>query len=197
MKGLKNSFGIKTHQGDDFMKFNTITKKFTLDKSTGDYLEKKLSRLDKYFKDESEARIVIGTVKDKEYVEASIYAGGMIYRAEVTETDAKTAIDEIVDIIERQIRKNKTRLEKKIKRDAVLDNILLSGDSYVGGEDTSEYKIVKTKRFQVKPMTAEEAVLQMKLLGHSFFVFKNVDTDEMNVVYERKDGKFALIESVE
>lgn len=179
------------------MKFNIITKKFTLDKSTDDYLEKKLSKLDKYFKDESEARIVIGTVKDKEYVEASIYAGGMIYRAEVTEIDAKTAIDEIVDIIERQIRKNKTRLEKKIKRDAVTDNILLSGDNYSDGEDTSEYIIVKTKRFQVKPMTAEEAVLQMKLLGHSFFVFKNVDTDEMNVVYERRDGKYALIESVE
>ena len=79
----------------------------------------------------------------------------------------------------------------------LADDLLLSGDNYSDGEDTSEYKIVKTKRFQVKPMSAEEAVLQMKLLGHSFFVFKNVDTDEMNVVYERKDGKFALIESVE
>ena len=179
------------------MKFNILTKKFTPDKPTIDYIEKKLSKLDKYFKDESEARVLIGTVKDKEYVEASIYAGGMIYRAEVTETDAKTAVDEIVDIIERQIRKNKTRLEKKIKREALDDSLLLSGDNYLGGEDTSEFKIVKTKRFQVKPMTAEEAVLQMKLLGHSFFVFKNVHTDEMNVVYERKDGKFALIESVE
>lgn len=179
------------------MKFNIITRKITLDKPVSEYIEKKLSKLDKFFQDESEARIVVGTVKDKEYVEASIYAGGMIYRAEVTEIDAKTAVDEIVDIIERQIRKNKTRLEKKIKREAVTDNMLLSGDSYLGGEETDEFKIVKTKRFQVKPMSPEEAVLQMKLLGHSFFVFKNVHTDEMNVVYERKDGKYALIESVE
>lgn len=179
------------------MKFNIITKKLTLNDATLDYIEKKLAKLDKFFKDEPEARIAAGTIKDKEYVEASIYAGGMIYRAEVTDVDAKTATDAIVDIIERQIRKNKTKLEKKIRREALDDGLLLSGESYKGGEDTDEFKIVKTKRFQVKPMTPEEAVLQMKLLGHSFFVFKNVKTDEMNVVYERKDGKFALIESVE
>ncbi len=178
------------------MKFNIITKKLTLDKAATDYIEKKLSKLDKFFKEEPEARIVAGTVKDKEYVEASIFAGGIIYRAEVTEVDAKTAVDEIVDIVERQIRKNKTKLEKKIKREAVEENILISGQDYLGGEDTEEFKIVKTKRFQVKPMSTEEAILQMKLLGHSFFVFRNVDTDEMNVVYERKDGKYALIESV-
>ncbi|MBQ7793150.1 MAG: ribosome-associated translation inhibitor RaiA [Clostridia bacterium] len=178
------------------MKFNIITRKITLDKPTSDYIEKKLSKLDKFFKEEPEARIVAGTVKDKEYVEASIFAGGIIYRAEVTEVDAKTAVDEIVDIIERQIRKNKTKLEKKIKREAVEESVLISGEDYLGGEDTEEFKIVKTKRFQVKPMSPEEAVLQMKLLGHSFFVFKNNETDEMNVVYERKDGKYALIESV-
>ena len=183
-------------RGDDCMKFNIITRKITLDKPTSDYIEKKLSKLDKFFKEEPEARIVAGTVKDKEYVEASIFAGGIIYRAEVTEVDAKTAVDEIVDIIERQIRKNKTKLEKKIKREAVEESVLISGEDYLGGEDTEEFKIVKTKRFQVKPMSPEEAVLQMKLLGHSFFVFKNNETDEMNVVYERKDGKYALIESV-
>lgn len=179
------------------MKFNIITRKITLKDATVDYIQKKLAKLDKFFKEEADARVVVGTIKDKEYVEASIYAGGMIFRAEVTDIDAKTATDEIVDIIERQIRKNKTRLEKKIKREALSDNMLLSGDDYLGGEDTAEYKIVKTKRFQVKPMSAEEAVLQMRLLGHTFFVFKNVETDEMNVVYQRKDGNYALIESVE
>lgn len=178
------------------MKFNIITKKLTLTEAEQEYITKKLAKLEKFFKDEPEARVVAGTIKDKEYVEASIYAGGMIYRAEATDVDAKTATDAIVDIIERQIRKNKTKLERKIRREALDDAHLLSGESYTGGEDTEEFKIVKTKRFQVKPMTAEEAVLQMKLLGHSFFVFKNVNTDEMNVVYERKDGKFALIESV-
>ncbi len=178
------------------MKFNIITRKLTLNGQTADYIEKKLSKLDKFFKEEPEARLVAGTVKDKEYVEASIYAGGIIYRAEVTEVDAKTAVDEIVDIIERQIRKNKTRLEKKIRREAVEEDVLISGQNYLGGEDVEEFKIVKRKRFEVKPMLPEEAVLQMKLLGHSFFVFRNIDTNEMNVVYERKDGKYALIESV-
>lgn len=192
-----NSLGIYNHKGDDLMKFNIITRKITLKDATVDYIQKKLAKLDKFFKEEADARVVVGTIKDKEYVEASIYAGGMIFRAEVTDIDAKTATDEIVDIIERQIRKNKTRLEKKIKREALSDNMLLSGDDYLGGEDTAEYKIVKTKRFQVKPMSAEEAVLQMRLLGHTFFVFKNVETDEMNVVYQRKDGNYALIESVE
>ncbi len=178
------------------MKFNIITKKLTLDGAKLEYIEKKLSKLEKFFKEEPEARIVAGTIKDKEYVEASIFAGGIIYRAEVTEVDAKTAVDEIVDIIERQIRKNKTKLEKKIRREAVEENVLISGADYVGGEDTEEFKIVKTKRFEVKPIMPEEAVLQMKLLGHSFFVFRNIETNEMNVVYERKDGKYALIESV-
>ena len=179
------------------MKFNSITRKITLEDSTVEYIQKKLSKLDKFFKEESEARIVAGTIKDREYVEASIYAGGMIYRAEVTDIDVKTAADKIVDVIERQIRKNKTRLEKKIKREALNDNLLISGGSYLEGEDVGEYKIVKTKRFEVKPMLPEEAVLQMRLLGHSFFVFKNVSTNEMNVVYQRKDGNYALIESIE
>ena len=87
-------------------------------------------------------------------------------------------------------------LEKKIKREAVNDNVLLSGEDYTEGEDVSEFKIVKKKKFTVKPMTPEEAVLQMNLLGHNFFVFKNAETEQMNVVYKRKDGNYAVIESV-
>lgn len=179
------------------MKFTIIGRKIEVTDKVKDYVEKKLGKLDKFFKDESEARIVLGTIKENEYIEATIYASGMIYRAEASDREILAAIDKIVDVIERQIRKNKTRLEKKIKRDATLDNMLISGESYTGGEETSEFDIVKTKRFTVKPMSAEEAVLQMNLLGHSFFVFKNVETNEMNVVYKRKDGKYAIIESVE
>lgn len=178
------------------MKFNIIGRKLEVNDKYRDYIEKRLGKLDKFFKDEAEARVVIGPIKDNEYVEASLYAGGMIYRAEVTDSDVLCATDKIVDIIERQIRKNKTRLEKKIKREALNDDIMLSGTNYTEGEDVWEYKIVKKKRFQLKPMSADEAVLQMTLLGHNFFVFKNIDTDEMNVVYKRKDGNFALIESV-
>ena len=178
------------------MKINIIGRKITVTDKIRDYAEKKLTKLDKFFKEEPEARIVIGSIKDNEYVEASIFASGMIYRAEVIDVDVITAMDKIVDVIERQIRKNKTRLEKKIKRDAVNDNVMINGDDYTEGEDVSEFKIVKKKRFAVKPMSPEEAVLQMNLLGHSFFVFKNSQTDQMNVVYKRKDGNYAIIESI-
>jgi putative sigma-54 modulation protein len=177
------------------MKFNIIGRKMSVSEKKTDYITKKIGRLDKFFKTEPEARIVIGSQKDKEYIEVTIYSDGLILRAEALQDDIFSAIDKATDIIERQIRKNKTRLEKKIKRDAVSDNELLSGEVFADEED-GEFKIIKTKRFSVKPMSVQEAILQMNLLGHSFFVFKNQDTDELNVVYKRKDGNFAVIESV-
>ena len=179
------------------MKFTIIARKFDLTDKVKDYVEKKLGKLDKFFREEAEARVVLGTIKENDYIEATIYAGGMIYRAEESDREILAAIDTIVDVIERQIRKNKTRLEKKIKKDAALESMLISGEEYIGGEETEDFDIVKVKRFRVKPMSPEEAVLQMNLLGHTFFVFKNMDTNEMNVVYKRKDGRYALIESVE
>ena len=178
------------------MKINIITRKITPTDDVREYIEKKLAKLDKFFADEPAARIVAGTLRGKEYIEVTISAGGMMYRAEVTDSDLKACADEAADIIERQIRKNKTRLAKKIKRDSLADTTMLSGADYTDGEDTGEFKIVKTKRFELKPMTPPEAVLQMQLLGHSCFVFKNAETGEMNVVYHRRDGDFALIESV-
>ena len=173
------------------MKFKIIGRRYDVTDKIRDYVEKKLGKLDKFCKDESEARVVIGTIKDNDYIE------GMMYRAEASDKEILAAIDKIVDVIERQIRKNKTRLSKKIKRDATLDANLISGATYTEGEETKEFEVVKTKRFTVKPMSVEEAILQMNLLGHTFFVFKNQETDEMNVVYKRKDGKYAVIESIE
>ena len=179
------------------MKFTFIERKIQLKQGAKEYIEKKLSKLDKFFRDEPEARVVAGTIKDQEYLEVNLYAGDMIYRAEVIDIDATTAADRLVDIIERQIRKNKTRLAKKLRVDTSWDNTLISGADYTEGEETDEFPIVRTKRFTIKPMSPEEAILQMKLLGHTFFVFKNQYTDEVNIVYERKDGKYAIIESVE
>lgn len=178
------------------MKFNIIGRKITVNEKNSEYIKKKIGKLDKFFKQEPEARVVIGTVKDKEYIEATIYSEGIIFRAEVTDNDVFTATDKVVDLIERQIRKNKTKLEKKTRREAFDDAKLISGDDYTDDGDL-EFKIVKKKRFQVKPMSSEEAILQMNLLGHNFFVFKNQETDEMNVVYKRKDGDYAIIESIE
>ncbi len=179
------------------MRFTIIGRKMTVTDKRREYIEKKLSKLDKFFDGDTEARVVIGTIKDLEYIEASVFAGGMIYRAEVSDTDVLAATDRIVDVIERQIRKNKTKLAKKLKTGGNWGSSLISGDQYTEGEDTEEFQIVKKKRFHVKPMSPEEAVLQMNLLNHTFFVFVNQETDEMNVVYKRNDGKYALIESVE
>lgn len=179
------------------MKFTIIGRKIEVKPKVKDYVEKKLSKLDKFFKEEGESRVVLGTIKDNDYIEAAIYAGGIIYRAEVTDPDMFAAIDKIVDVIERQIRKNKTKLEKKIKKDALNDAIMINGTNFDEGEDKSEFDIVKTKRFMIKPMSVEEAILQMNLLGHSFFIFKNMNTNEMNIVYKRNDKKYAVIESIE
>lgn len=178
------------------MKFNIIGRKIKVFEKNSEYIKKKLGKLDKFFREEPEARIVVGTVKDLEYIEATIYSDGIIFRAEVTDKDVFTATDKVVDLIERQIRKNKTKLEKKTRREAFDDIKLLSGQDFLDTED-SEFKIIKKKRFHVKPMSPEEAVLQMNLLGHNFFVFKNQDTNETNVVYKRKDGDYAIIESTD
>ena len=188
---------IQKKTGVTFMKFTIIARKIDLKDKSKDYIEKKLSKLDKFFKGESEARVVVGTVKDQEYVEANVYSQGVVYRAEALDIDVCTATDKIVDVIERQIRRNKTKLEKKLRVDSDWDSVMISGTPYSGGEDKDEIEIVKTKKFSIKPMTPEEAVLQMNLLGHSFFVFKDSETNSMKVVYKRKDGKYAIIESVE
>ncbi len=179
------------------MKFTILGKKITVTDKMRAYIEKRLSKLDKFFKDEPEARVMVGTIKDNEYVEVSISAAGMIYRAEATDVDACTATDKIVDVIERQIRRNKTKLAKRLKVDTNWSDPLISGAAYSGEDDTQEFEIVRKKRFHVKPMSVEEAILQMNLLGHTFFVFKNAETEEMNVVYKRNDGKYAVIESVD
>ena len=178
------------------MKFNIVTRKFTPTDDIRNYIERKLSKLDKYFNEEPNERIVLGTVKDNEYIETQINVSGMIFRAEVEDSEMVAAIDKSVDIIERQIRKNKTRLAKRLRENSISDAQLISGATF-DDEDKSDFEVVKTKRFSVKPMSVEEAILQMKLLGHGFFVFKNMQTNEMNVVYERKDGRYALIESVD
>ncbi len=177
------------------MKFNIMGRKMTVNEKNSEYIKKKLSKLDKFFKSEAEARVVIGTVKDREYIEATIYYEGIIFRAEVIDSEIFAAADKAVDIIERQIRKNKTKLEKRTHKEAFSADLQDFDDATE--EEAPEFTIVKRKRFQVKPMSAEEAVLQMNLLGHNFFVFKNQDTDEMNVLYKRKDGNYAIIESTE
>jgi len=172
------------------MKTNILLRKLTLSDEKKDMIIKKTDKLKKFFNDDAVCDISVSTQRDKIIVEVTIRTKDMIYRAEERSEDVYNATDEIVEAIERQIRKNKTRLAKKL-REGAKKEFELFDDS----EEESEIKIVKTKKHSVKPMSAEEAVLQMNLLGHSFFVFLNSDTNTTDIVYRRKDGNYGLIET--
>ena len=173
------------------MKFKIIGRRYDVTDKIRDYVEKKLGKLDKFFKDESEARVVIGTIKDNDYIEATIYAAGMMYRAEASDKEILAAIDKIVDVIERQIRKNKTRLNRNVK-----DNIKeFNFDFDIKEEEEPKEKIVKRKTMDTKPMSEEEAILQMSMLGHEFFIYKDSSNGNVCVLYKRKDGNLGIIET--
>lgn len=158
-----------------------------------DRVEKKLSKFERYFGPATEAHATLSVEKNRHIIEVTIPFNGVILRGEEATDDMYTSIDNVIEKLERQMRRQKTRLERKIKDGNVkFENFLSNVDS--GEEDDGLVNIVKTKKFAMKPMQAEEAVLQMELLGHNFFVFSNPETNEVNVVYKRKDGNYGLIE---
>ncbi len=171
------------------MKFKITGRKIDVTEGLKEYTTSKLSKLDKYFGAEAEANVTLSVQKDNHIIEVTIHYNGMIYRAEVSDTDMYASIDRVEDVLERQIRKQKTRLEKQLKSGAFND-VVDFGDV----EEEKEFKIVKTKKYENKPMSVEEAILQMNLLGHAFYIFNNSDTMDKNVVYKRKDGNYGLIE---
>lgn len=172
------------------MKVITAGRKIDMTEAIRKETEKRLLKLSKFFADEVEAHVTYTAQKAQASVEVTIFQGGMIYRGEETASDKYAALDRAVDIIERQIRKNKTRLEKKIKMSAFDSLPPMENDA-----EETEFEIVKTKKYHIKPMSPEEAILQMNLIGHTFFLFKNAETEENNIVYKRKDGKYGLIET--
>ena len=174
------------------MKTNIYSRKVELGNEKKEMLIKKIDKLGKFFNDEASADIVVSEQKDKMIVEVTIRTADMIYRAEERNEEVYNAADDIVDSITRQIRKNKTRLAKRL-REGISKEIDFFTD--IPEENDDVIKIVKTKTHQVKPMSAEEAVLQMNLLGHSFYIFKNAQTNTTDIVYRRKDGNYGLIET--
>ena len=171
------------------MKLNITGRKIDITEGLREYTTGKLSKLDKYFGDEVAADVTLSVQKDNHIIEVTIHHKGMIYRAEVMEPDMYASIDRVEDVLERQIRKQKTRLEKQLKTGA-FEVPFEFGDI----EEEKEFKVVKTKTYSAKPMSVEEAILQMNLLGHAFYIFNNSDTMDKNVVYKRKDGNYGLIE---
>ena len=162
-----------------------------------DYLrglvEKKVSKLDRYFAADTEAQVTLSVEKNRHIVEVTIpYEGGII-RGEETTGDMYASVDNVLDKLEKQILRHRTRLEKNLRQDAFRYEEPLFGGSYED-YDEDEKRIVRVKRFNIKPMTEEEAMLQLELLNHAFYVFTNAETGDINVLYKRKDGNYGLIE---
>ena len=153
-----------------------------------EYVEKRLGKLDKYFENLGDAQVTLSVEKDTHRIEVTIPINGMILRGEESTGDMYSSTDLVVEKLEKQIVKYKGRLTKRSGKGSA------EGKQSVSEEEGYGPQVVRTKRFAIKPMDIDEAVLQMNLLGHSFFVFSNADTDQVNVVYKRKDGNFGLIE---
>jgi len=184
------------------MEFNFTTKKIQLTEDLRDYAERKIGKLDRFFKadSDSEAFVTFATERGRYKVEVTIKNNGMFYRVTDITNDIFASIDSAVAAIERQIRKNKTRLGKRIRAGSFeresVPAVRHDDSDDQDDDENQEFKIVRTKMFPVKPMTPEEAVLQMNLLDHEFFVFKNQSKDDVfSIVYKRKKGDYGLIET--
>ncbi len=171
------------------MKYTIRGDKLVVTKSIKDYIEEKLGRLNKYYSDASniDCKVLIRSKNNLQTIEVTIPLNKFILRAEVSDKDLYAAIDLVVDKLEGQIRKNKTKLEKRYVEE--IPEMVFDDDI----EEEEEEKIVKRKDIDSKPMDEEEAILQMDLLNHDFFVFKNVTEECVSVLYRRKDGKFGII----
>ncbi len=158
------------------------------------YIEKRLGRVERHFDHILEVIVTLGVEKNRQIVEVTLQARRALIRAEEETDNMYTSIDKVVDKLERQIQKYKEKFFQKPHSNTDKKELVNEGLSIEEGKSAGVAKIVKTKRFAIKPMSIEEAAMQMDLLGHSFFVFANDNTNKVNVLYKRKDGNFGLIE---
>lgn len=154
-----------------------------------EYVEKRIGKIEKYFEDIPEAQVTMTVEKDRHRVEVTIPLNGIILRGEEETGDMYASIDLVIDKLEKQVSKHKTKLAKKLRNQSLRELAAIPKE-----DEEEEPRVVRTKRFAIKPMPVEEAIMQMNLIGHNFFVFSNAETEEVNVVYKRKDGNYGLIE---
>jgi putative sigma-54 modulation protein len=160
-----------------------------------DYAHKRLGKLDKHFDETADVQVVLSVIRDNHMVEVTVFLNGLIIRGEESTADMYASIDMVVDKLERQIKKYKTRMNKSLRQRGM--RVISEKHAATEAEERAgeeEPRLVKTKRFPLKPMSVEEAILQMDLLGHNFFVFASSDSDSISVVYRRNDGNYGLIE---
>ncbi|WP_017756418.1 ribosome hibernation-promoting factor, HPF/YfiA family [Calidifontibacillus oryziterrae] len=180
------------------MNFNIRGENITITPALREYVEKKIGNIERYFDSTptSDVRVNMSVYNDEQRIEVTIPMPNLLLRAEESHTDMYAAIDLVSNKLERQIRKHKTKVNRKFRQ---MDNapsfVFTDNDKDADNGQDDEIEVVRTKRFDLKPMDAEEAILQMNMLGHNFFVFVNAETNQTNVVYARKDGKYGLIEA--
>ena len=178
------------------MKFQYSEKKIKLPGNVHAYAEKKVMKLARYFEEEAEALVVFSVEKNRNKVELTVHGAGTWFRASESTSDMFASIDAAVGTIEGQIRKNKTRLARRLRQDAFTRTV--EETSFAEEEPEEELRIVRVKKFYMRPMTREEAILQMNLLEHSFFAFRDEDNGgSFAVVYRRNDGGYGIIDDAE
>ena len=156
-----------------------------------DYVEKKVGKVTKYFDNVGEITVLLTVSKDRHIVEVTVPVQGILLRGQEATMDMYTSIDLVVEKIERQVHKYKTKLEKRFREGSIRTDMISSPPKAVEEDDAM---VIKTKRFIVKPMDVQEAIMQMNLLNHDFFVYRDAKTEEVNVVYKRKGNTYGLIE---
>lgn len=182
------------------MKITITGRKVNLRDSFKERVYKKLAKFDKFFGDDAEANVTVTLEKNRQTVEITIRSRNMIYRAEETSLEMEEALDKAIDHLTRQIRKNKTKLDKRLKdstTNAVNADFTQLEQDEPDVEEEREFQIVRTKKHPVKALNIDEAILEMNLSGHEFYMFRNDFTNAINVVYRRKDGNYGLIEPAE
>lgn len=175
------------------MKINIIGRQLNVYEDTKAMINEKLAKLDKYFGEEASATVTLTHKRNLSTLEITIKASNTLFRSEVDADTFRDALDKSIDNIERQIRKNKTKLRKKL-REGIISDADIAAAAVAGDEPEEKDIIIRTKKFEYTPMSPEEAIMQMNLLGHTFFVFNDYATEKTCVVYKRKDGNYGLIE---
>ena len=177
-------------EGADIMNINVRGKNVQVTTALKDHVEKRIGKLGRFFDDVQEAQVTLTVEKGRHRVEVTMPLNGYLLRGEEETGDMYVSIDLVIDKLEKQVEKYKTRVSRKIRDVSSIKEM-----PPLTAEITEEEpQLVRSKKFAFKPMPVEEAILQMNLIGHSFFVFSNAETEEVNVVYKRKDGNYGLIE---
>lgn len=172
------------------MKITYTARKVNLRDNFKERVEKKLKKFEKIFSQDAVVNVVVTLNKNNQTVEITIKDNSMVYRVEKTQLEMNDAVDKCIDVLGRQLRKNKAKLEKKLRAGSIDD--LFETEAVV--EDEEEFKLLRTKQIPIKPISVDEAILQMNMVGHKFYMFTNAQTNQINVVYCRDDGAYGLLE---